>query len=317
MLLLLFIFQIFLSLPSITLSDLAADRAALLALRSAVGGRTFLWNAAQQTPCSWAGVQCDNNHVTALHLPGVSLSGELPVGVIGNLTHLRTLSVRFNSLTGQLPADLAACTELRSLYLQGNRFFGPLPDFLFELQDLVRLNVAGNNFTGEISTGFNNLTRLRTLYLENNQFSGTVPDLSNLRPNLAQFNVSFNLLNGSIPKSLQSMPVTSFLGNSLCGRPLKDSCSTSNNTTPAASAGEGISTKKDNGGLSGGAIAGIVIGSVLGFLLLVLLVLVLCRKKRSKKTSSVDVTAIKHNQQMNDVMFGTAEICSHMLMLSF
>ncbi|KAA8542852.1 hypothetical protein F0562_024004 [Nyssa sinensis] len=288
----LFLFLISLSLP-VRNSDLSSDRAALLALRSAVGGRTLLWNTTQQNPCQWAGVQCENNRVTALRLPGVSLSGQVPTGTVGNLSHLRTLSLRFNALSGRLPSDLASCTNLRNLYLQGNHLSGPLPDFLFSLHDLVRLNLAGNNFSGEISTGFNNLTRLRTLYLENNQFTGSIPELK--LPNLQQFNASFNQLNGSVPASLQSMPAAAFAGNLLCGLPL-DSC-TGIGTSPATagSGGNNNNGEKKNG-LSGGAIAGIAIGSVLGFLILVVVLLFLCRKKSTKKSSSVDVAAIKNSE---------------------
>ncbi|XP_059644311.1 probable inactive receptor kinase RLK902 [Cornus florida] len=292
---LLLLFKFFLSLPTGN-SDLASDRAALLALRAAVGGRTLLWKTTQQSPCQWAGVQCENNRVTALRLPGVSLSGQVPVGTVGNMTHLRTLSLRFNSLSGTLPSDLTSCTELRNLYLQGNHFSGDLPDVIFGLHDLVRLNLAGNNFSGEISTGFNNLTRLGTLYLENNQFSGSIPEFK--LPNLEQFNVSFNRLKGSVPESLQSMPATAFAGNLLCGRPL-DSCR-GNGSIPLA-VGNGTETNTGNGkkksnGLSGGAIAGIAIGSVLGFLLLIVILLFLCRKRSSQKTRSVDIAAIKHSE---------------------
>ncbi|KAM7479623.1 hypothetical protein LguiA_027836 [Lonicera macranthoides] len=294
MLLLLFFTFLFTSLPTGT-PDLTSDRAALLALRSAVGGRTFLWNTAQQTPCQWAGVQCHNNRVTALRLPGVSLSGQLPSGTVGNLTDLQTLSLRFNALSGPLPSDLSNCKQLRNLYLQGNRFSGPLPEFLFGVQHLVRLNLAGNNFSGKISTGFSNLTRLRTLYLENNQLTGSLPDLK--LPNLVQFNVSFNQLNGSVPASLKSMPVDSFLGNVLCGKPLK-SC-----PTDAAIAGIGeVGNNHNNNkkkGLSGGAIAGIVIGSVFGLLLVLLLLFILCRKKTSKKTRSVDSSTMKNSEMEN------------------
>ncbi|GMQ11580.1 hypothetical protein CsSME_00054163 [Camellia sinensis var. sinensis] len=287
------LFLILLSLPA-GKSDLTADRDALLALRAAVGGRTLLWNTTQQTPCQWAGVQCENNRVAVLRLPGVSLSGQVPSGTVGNITRLRTLSLRFNALTGSLPLDLTSCTELRNLYLQGNHFSGDLPEFLFGFSHLVRLNLAGNNFSGEIPTGFNNLTRLRTLYLENNQLSGSIPEIT--LPNLVQFNVSFNFLNGSVPESLKSMPATSFAGNSLCGGPL-DSCS-GNATSPIAT-GAQINTnnnqnKNNKKGLSGGAIAGIIIGSVLSFLLILLILLFLCRKKSSKKTSSIDIATIKN-----------------------
>ncbi|XP_023772279.1 probable inactive receptor kinase At1g48480 [Lactuca sativa] len=290
---LLLLFYILVFLPAGIMTDLASDRAALLSLRSAVGGRTLFWTTTQQTPCNWPGVQCDNttNRVTALHLPGVSLSGRIPLGIFGNLTKLKTLSLRFNALSGPLPSDLSSCLDLRNLYLQGNRFSGLFPENLFSsLRDLVRLNLAGNNFSGEISSGFNNFTRLRTLYLENNQFSGSLPDLN--IPNLEQFNVSFNNLNGSVPKSLRSKPKESFIGNSFCGSPLDEICPTKENVPPAVSVDLDRNRKKKNG-LSGGAIAGIVIGSVLGLVVLLLLLFILCRKRTTKKTSSVDIGASK------------------------
>ncbi|XP_071691231.1 probable inactive receptor kinase At1g48480 [Rutidosis leptorrhynchoides] len=283
-----FIFHILLLLPAGIMADLASDRAALLSLRSAVGGRTLLWTTAEQTPCNWSGVKCDSNgnRVTGLHLPGVSLVGELPLGIFKNLTELRTLSLRFNALSGSIPVDLSSCTGLRNLNLQGNRFTGSFPEAFFSsLRDLIGLNIAENNFSGEISTSFNNFTRLKTLYLENNQFSGTLPELEN--PNLEQFNVSFNNLNGTVPKSLQSKPRESFLGNSLCGSPLDKLCPNSLNVPPAVSVDFNRNRKKKNS-LSGGAIAGIVIGSLLGLVVILILVFIICRKS-GKKTSSIDI----------------------------
>ncbi|KAM7475295.1 hypothetical protein LguiB_022538 [Lonicera macranthoides] len=287
---LLFIFHLFLSLPA-GKSDLTSDRATLLSLRSAVGGRTLLWNTTYQSPCQWSGIQCDNNNqqVTAIRLPAASLSGNIPVGTIGNLTHLKTLSLRLNSLSGLLPSDLP--TSLRNLYLQGNRFSGHLPDFLFGLKSLVRLDLAGNEFSGEISTGFNSLSRLKTLYLENNQLSGIIPDLK--LTSLRQFNVSFNQLNGSVPLDLESMPRDSFLGNSLCGGPLK-ACSSNGSSNGAIPVIENMRKKKKK--LSAGAIVGIVVGSILGLVLLLLVLFLCCRKKRSKKMSSVDVATMRNSE---------------------
>ncbi|TYI93587.1 hypothetical protein E1A91_D02G145300v1 [Gossypium mustelinum] len=282
--------------------DLVTDRAALLSLRSSVGGRTLLWNVSNQSPCSWAGVTCERNRVTVLRLPGVALSGKIPTGIFGNLTQLRTLSLRLNSLTGPLPSDLALCQNLRNLYLQGNHFSGEIPEFLFGLHDLVRLSLSGNNFSGEVSVGFNNLTRLRTLLLDSNSLSGSVPELGSLQ-NLDQFNVSNNLLNGSIPKGLQKYGFDAFLGNLLCGKPLDKACPATataapgNTSEPANPTNENKPEKKKKSKLSGGAIAGIVIGSVLGFLLIVVILMILCRKKSSKKSRSIDITSLK-NQEM-------------------
>ncbi|KAL2317274.1 hypothetical protein Fmac_031150 [Flemingia macrophylla] len=247
-------------------SDLASDRAGLLALRSAVGGRTLLWNATQTSPCSWTGVVCTNARVTLLRLPGMGLSGSLPSG-LGNLTQLQTLSLRFNALTGPIPPDFAQMKALRNLYLQGNFFSGQLPDSVFQLQNLVRLNLGRNNFSGQISPKFNSLTRLATLFLERNHFTGSIPDLS--VPPLDQFNVSFNSLSGPIPERFSRLNQTSFLGNSLCGKPLQ--------LCPG--------TGEESNRLSGGAIAGIVIGSVFVVLLILLLLFFLCRKMSKKGDS--------------------------------
>ncbi|CAH8359241.1 unnamed protein product [Eruca vesicaria subsp. sativa] len=289
-----------LSFPLPSTQDLNADRAALLSLRSAVGGRTFRWNIKQTSPCNWAGVKCDNNNrVTTLRLPGVSLSGTLPEGIFGNLTRLRTLSLRLNALTGSLPQDLTTCSDLRHLYLQGNRFSGHIPESLFTLTNLVRLNLAQNSFNGEISPRFNNLTRLKTLFLQDNNFSGSIPDLD--LP-LVQFNVSNNSVNGSIPKSLQRFESGSFLQTSLCGKPLKicpdevtvPSQPTSGGNRTPPSVGEGNEKKKKK--LSGGAIAGIVIGCVVGVALIVLILMVLCRKKGTESARAVDSSAIKQQE---------------------
>ncbi|XP_028107418.1 probable inactive receptor kinase At1g48480 [Camellia sinensis] len=260
--------------------DLASDRAALLALRSAVGGRSLLWNLSEATPCFWPGVSCDNSSsVTQLRLPAMGLSGQLPPNSISNLTHLHTLSLRFNSLSGPLPSDFSSLSSLRNLYLQDNLFSGPIPDFLFSLPYLVRLNLASNHFSGPISLSFNNLTRLATLFLQNNNLSGSIPDLN--MTTLAQFNVSNNHLTGPIPSILARQPASAFSGNSLCGEPLT-SCN-----------GTSIPTKKK---LSGGAIAGIIIGSVIGLLVLVAILIFLCLKKSSEKADSKEVAAVKQTE---------------------
>ncbi|XP_038721508.1 probable inactive receptor kinase At1g48480 [Tripterygium wilfordii] len=270
------VFIAFCSLNSLSTveSDLASDRAALLALRRSVGGRSLLWNISD-SPCRWPGVTCQQDRVVELRLPGMGLSGQLPIA-IGNLTELHTLSLRFNALTGSIPSDIALLASLRNLYLQGNLFSGEIPDFLLSMQNLVRLNLAKNNFSGVISPSFNNLTRLATLYLEENHLTGSIPDV-NLK--LDQFNVSSNNLTGSIPNSLSSLPNTAFIGNSLCGKPLV-SCN---------------GTDENGNKLSGGAIAGIAIGSVIGFLLILMILIFLCRRKRSDKSRSMDVEPGKQN----------------------
>eukprot|EP00258_Populus_trichocarpa_P022301 XP_024438320.1 probable inactive receptor kinase At1g48480 [Populus trichocarpa] len=293
-------FHLFLLLLSLPLSkpDLSADHSALLTLRSAVLGRTLLWNTSLPTPCSWTGVSCEQNRVTVLRLPGFALTGEIPLGIFSNLTELRTLSLRLNALSGKLPQDLANCKSLRNLYLQGNLFSGEIPDFLFGLKDLVRLNLGENNFTGEISTGFGNFIRLRTLFLEDNSLSGSLPDLK--LEKLEQFNVSNNLLNGSIPDRFKGFGISSFGGTSLCGKPLPGCDGVPRSiVVPSRPNGGGEGKRKK---LSGGAIAGIVIGSIMGLLLILMILMFLCRKKSSSKSRSIDIASVK--QQEMEIQVG-------------
>ncbi|CAL0307662.1 unnamed protein product [Lupinus luteus] len=252
--------------------DLTSDRDTLAALRAAVGGRLLLWNLTETTPCSWNGVFCTENRVTMLRFPAMGLSGNLPLG-LGNLTQLKTISLRVNALKGTIPSDFDNLVNLKNLYLQGNFFSGEIPDFVFNMKNLVRLSLSKNNFSGEISPKFNNLTRLSSLLLENNNFTGSIPDLN--VPPLMQFNVSNNHLNGSIPTRFSHFDESAFAGNSLCGKPLQ-SC-------PGTEGGNGTEggTKK----LSGGAIAGIVIGSLFGVLLILLIVFLLCRRKGGRSDS--------------------------------
>ncbi|XP_010525076.1 PREDICTED: probable inactive receptor kinase At5g16590 [Tarenaya hassleriana] len=262
----------FFCLTAVT-SDLESDRLALIALRNGVHGRPLLWNLSAP-PCTWGGVHCDANRVTELRLPGVGMAGPLPIA-IGNLTELRTLSLRLNRLTGPIPPDFANLTLLRYLYLQGNTFSGEIPAFLFTLPNLIRINLAQNNFSGRIPDNVNSAARLATLYLEQNQLTGPIPDIT---IPLQQFNVSYNQLNGSIPDRLSVLPRNAFEGNSLCGKPL-DLCGGSssgggNTTLPPAG-------KSDK--LSGGAIAGIVIACVFGLLLILVILFLLCRKRKKEE----------------------------------
>ncbi|KAG1334860.1 putative inactive receptor kinase [Cocos nucifera] len=273
--------------------DLASDRSALLAFRGAVGRLVLRWNDSA-TPCSWMGVGCEAGRVTVLRLPAVGLIGQIPVGTVGNLTALRTVSLRFNALSGSLPSDLAECSQLRNLYLQGNRLSSEIPASLFSLQNLIRLNLAGNNFSGNIPPEFNNLTRLGTLYLESNRLSGEIPELN--LPNLVQFNVSFNQLNGSIPSKLREMPAEAFLKTGLCGGPLGP-CPGEIAPSPAAEGPVGGAVEAENKKkkkLSGGAIAGIAIGAAAGVLIILILVVLFCRKRRSGagKTRSLEAVAV-------------------------
>jgi len=109
--------------------DLAADARALVAFRSAFDprGRKLKW-ANATSPCTWNGVVCSRDRVTQIRLPGVGLTGVIPVNSLSLLSELRVVSLRNNKLTGAFPGELGRCSHVHALYLGGNQFYGPVPN---------------------------------------------------------------------------------------------------------------------------------------------------------------------------------------------
>lgn len=278
--------------------DLAADRAALLAFRAAVGPG-LPWDASATSPCGWRGVTCDNatgaagQRVVALQLPGAGLIGQLPPGTVGNLTALRTLSLRSNAISGGIPADIGSCVELRYLYLHENQLSGEIPEGFFSLGLLQRLVLSENRIGGNVSSEFNRLPRLATLYLENNALNGTLPADLDL-PNLQLFNVSGNQLSGPVPASLAGRPANAFSRTGLCGGPLSPCANTTPPPPPPSPLSPPAPADQDSkkSKLSAAAIAGIVAGAVVALLVVVLAVIfLLCFRRRKTKADTSTETA--------------------------
>ncbi|KAK4709639.1 hypothetical protein R3W88_004152 [Solanum pinnatisectum] len=140
----LFLFTISVSIFTLFLptnSDIVSDRATLLSIRSALRGRSLLWNITSPT-CSWPGVICspDKSSVLELHLPGMGLLGQIPPGLFSNLTKLNFLSLRYNALSGVIPAN--------HFMICGNGFSGQIPDL--NLPSMVQFNVLNNQLNGSI-----------------------------------------------------------------------------------------------------------------------------------------------------------------------
>uniref|UniRef100_A0A0D9XDH4 Protein kinase domain-containing protein n=1 Tax=Leersia perrieri TaxID=77586 RepID=A0A0D9XDH4_9ORYZ len=271
--------------------DIAGDTAALLAFRDAVG-RRLPWPSSassSSSPCGWRGVRCDAAaaRVVALQLPGASLVGTVPTGTVGNLTALRTLSLRSNALSGEIPADIGNCGELRAVYLHDNRLSGEIPEGIFSLRLLQRLDLSGNRVGGSVSPEFSKLRRLATLYLQNNSFNGTLPGDLDL-PNIQLFNVSYNeKLTGAVPDSLAGrIPASAFSGTGLCGGPLTPCTNPSPPSplpSPPISPPPAVSQHSKSSKLSGGAIAGIAVGGGAALLVALAVIVLLCFKRRRRK----------------------------------
>ncbi|KAL0555514.1 hypothetical protein IC582_009462 [Cucumis melo] len=84
------------------------------------------------------------------------------------------ISLSKQNLSGNIPTDLAKLSGLVELWLDGNSFVGPIPDFT-GCMDLKILHLENNQLTGELPSSLASLPNLRELYVQNNMLSGTVP----------------------------------------------------------------------------------------------------------------------------------------------
>lgn len=220
-----FVFCLF----SLSLSN--SDFNALLSFKASVSdpnNSLSSWlNSTQPCTHPWFGVTCNpsTHRVIKLVLENLNLTG--PVQPLSQLSQLRLLSLKNNSLYSLNNLNLSSCPHLKNIYLSHNRFRGIFPSGVSNIRRLHRLDLSYNFFTGEIPmTELARLPSLLTLRLEANSFTGTLDTADSISLSLTDFNISKNKLSGEIPSWMSRFPVSSFGGNeNLCGRPLASDCS--------------------------------------------------------------------------------------------
>ncbi|KAL3578261.1 hypothetical protein D5086_019765 [Populus alba] len=207
----------------------SGDAEALLTLKSAIDPLNSLpWQHGTNV-CKWQGVkECKNGRVTKLVVEYQNLNGTLDAKILNQLDQLRVLSVKGNSLSGQIP-NLSGLVNLKSLFLDSNNFSGDFPDSITGLHRLKVIVLAQNQISGPIPVSILKLSRLYVLYLEDNNFTGAIPPLN--QTSLRFFNVSNNKLSGQIPVTppLIRFNTPSFIGNlNLCGVQIQNPCNNLN-----------------------------------------------------------------------------------------
>jgi len=142
--------------------------------------------------------------LTDLNLVGCTgLGGPIPAG-IGKLTGLTNLQMSNVPFTGTLPPEIGQLKVLRSLGLFNTKLELPLPDALFDLENLTSVLFQQNaNFNGPLPAGFG---RMKTksdrlsIRLENCNFTGTIPaEWAGIPDVTFQLRVQENRLSGTIP----------------------------------------------------------------------------------------------------------------------
>ncbi|CAM0873741.1 unnamed protein product [Alopecurus aequalis] len=143
-----------------------------------------------------------------------SITGAFPA-VLANLPSLKSLRLSYNNLTGGLPAGLAelialeslqlnnqmsdgklsgsidvvaSMTNLKLLWIQSNKFTGPIPDL--SNSQLEAFNARDNRLTGVVPGSLFEIKTLLNVSLTNNLFQGPMPNMHNVSVDLVGDTVS-------------------------------------------------------------------------------------------------------------------------------
>ncbi|GLJ09888.1 hypothetical protein SUGI_0117800 [Cryptomeria japonica] len=194
---------------SITLNAavIPPDAESLLALKQTLSGYSLDdWRDGELSNfCNWTGVTCDssNQSVIALNLQNKAIFGSLPLN-FPTFTHLTTLNLSSNSITGPIPfSAFASCSALAFLSLDHNNLTGTLPLSLSNCTELKILDLSVNELTGSVPSRLSKLSNLKQLNLRENNFTSPIRQSLSNCTNLVLLDLCFNYaINGTIPTGL-------------------------------------------------------------------------------------------------------------------
>ncbi|KAK3410981.1 hypothetical protein EUGRSUZ_J03004 [Eucalyptus grandis] len=162
--------------------------------------------------------------LTSLVLEGCNLQGTIPT-VIFELPRLQLLNLCFNSeLSGNLP-EFPLHSPIKSLFLCGTNFSGPLPASLGNLTFLNEFDISSSNLSRNIPSSIGKLTQLTMLSFRSNKLSGEIPSSIRKLVQLSSLDLSMNQLSGEIPVEITCLTRLTYLDlsfNKLIGPIPKD-----------------------------------------------------------------------------------------------
>ncbi|EMF08644.1 L domain-like protein [Sphaerulina musiva SO2202] len=127
-------------------------------------------------------------NISEIDLSVNGLSGPFPTEVLD--LPLIFLDIRFNEFEGELPAKAFATPTLQALYINNNKFTGPLPEAV--ATDIFSFSMSANQFTGPIPESLANWADLEEAYMQENQLTGIIPESLCGLTNMSYINVAFN-----------------------------------------------------------------------------------------------------------------------------
>ncbi|XP_061984875.1 putative receptor-like protein kinase At3g47110 isoform X2 [Populus nigra] len=171
--------------------------------------------------CQWHGVLCGRRHqrVIALNLGSYKLAGYISPHV-GNLSFLRLLDLKNNSLSQEIPPELGNLSRLKYLYLHNNSLSGKIPSNVSFCFNLVHFLVNWNRLVGKIPAEFATLSKLEMFFIHANNLTGGIPTTFGNLTSLQRFSATQNYIGGSIPATigkLANLTHIALSGNRLSG----------------------------------------------------------------------------------------------------
>ena len=123
----------------------------------------------------------------------MSLTGTIP-SELGALTNIVYTSMRSNMFTGSIPSSLGAWTKVQIFNISLNtNLGGSLPSELGNWKEVRYIGARNCSFVGHVPSTFTQLESLNSIYLANNQFSGPVNFLNPAtQPSMENIDLSFN-----------------------------------------------------------------------------------------------------------------------------
>ena len=91
------------------------------------------------------------------------------------MTSLADFKANDNKLTGPIPEEIYALTDIFTIYVHRNDMSGTISNAIGNLTELDNLRLFGNRFSGTIPASLGPLEQLDDVQLYDNDFTGRVP----------------------------------------------------------------------------------------------------------------------------------------------
>ncbi|KAI4351067.1 hypothetical protein L6164_005452 [Bauhinia variegata] len=146
-----------------------------------------------------------STHLNTLLMGYNQISGTIPE-TIGRLVGLTFLRMEDNLLEGTIPTSIGKLTNLGELVFYLNRLSGNIPSSIGNLSMLFDLELDTNSLEGGIPLSFSHIANMQRLYLYRNNLSGNIPhQVFSNQQSLVILDLSQNSLTGSVPSEFGKM----------------------------------------------------------------------------------------------------------------